>query len=239
YTQKRGKLELASGGTLILDEIGDMPLSLQSKLLRAIQEQEFYRLGGSVPIKVNLRIISLTNKNLFKLIKGNQFRDDLYYRIVHRSFKIPPLGERKEDITELINYYTEKFIKVENKYIGGYSVKAYEALMKYNWPGNIRQLENEINSIVFLLDEGEMVNFKMLSEEIQEFYINEAPSELKITSEEKIYKSNSHNKPQKKDIIELLKRNNWNKSRTAKELNMTYQGLHKKMKKMAIVNPEQ
>lgn len=227
YGQKKGKLEIASGSTLILDEIGDMPLNLQSKLLRALQENEFYRLGGNNPIKVNLRIISTTNKNLKNLIAEKHFREDLYYRLVHRTLTIPPLRERPDDISILINHFTTSFCQQYKKSINGYSVKAFEALQNYTWKGNVRQLKNEINSIINLTDSGEMITFDILSEEIK--YDDELKSPtIQILKPEQ----------SEKDIIYgLLKKNNWNKSVTARALNMTYQGLHKKMKRLDIIIP--
>ena len=231
YNQKKGKLELASGGTLVLDEIGDMPLNLQAKLLRALQELEFYRLGGSTPIKVNLRIISLTHQNLEELIKEKKFREDLYYRLVHRTITIPPLRERKEDIPPLINYFTNKFCRQRNRSISGYSVKAFEALVNFDWYGNIRELENEINSVVNLTDDGERVDFDILSEKIKKNY----NSAKKPSPHPPIQPPQGFNlKPERETIIDVLKKHDWNKSRAAKELNMTYHGLHKKMKKMGI-----
>jgi Nif-specific regulatory protein len=231
YNQKKGKLELASGGTLVLDEIGDMPLNLQAKLLRALQELEFYRLGGSTPIKVNLRIISLTHQNLEELIKEKKFREDLYYRLVHRTITIPPLRERKEDIPPLINYFTNKFCRQRNRSISGYSVKAFEALVNFDWYGNIRELENEINSIVNLTDDGERVDFDILSEKIKKNH----ESTMEPSPHPPSPALQGFNlKPERETIIDVLKKHNWNKSRAAKELNMTYHGLHKKMKKMEI-----
>jgi DNA-binding NtrC family response regulator/pSer/pThr/pTyr-binding forkhead associated (FHA) protein len=231
YNQKKGKLELASGGTLVLDEIGDMPLNLQAKLLRALQELEFYRLGGLTPIKVNLRIISLTHQNLDELIKEKKFREDLYYRLVHRTITIPPLRERKEDIPPLINYFTNKFCRLRNRSISGYSVKAFEALVNFDWYGNIRELENEINSVVNLTDDGERVDFDILSEKIKKNY----NSAKKPSPHPPIQPPQGFNlKPERETIIDVLKKHDWNKSRAAKELNMTYHGLHKKMKKMGI-----
>jgi transcriptional regulator with PAS, ATPase and Fis domain len=232
YTQKKGKLELASQGTLVLDEIGDMPLNLQSKLLRAIQENEFYRLGGSIPIKVDLRIISLTHRNIEDLIKEKKFREDLYYRLVHRTLSIPPLRERKEDIPPLINYFTNKFCRRKDRSIAGYSVKAFEALVNFDWSGNVRHLENEINSIVNLTDDGETVDFDILSEKIKKHYQNKSePQPLDGSVKPPL---GFNRKPERDEIIEILKKNNWNKSKAAKELNMTYHGLHKKMKKLDI-----
>ncbi len=224
---KKGKLELASGGTLILDEIGDMPFNLQAKLLRSLQEFEFYRIGGSVPIKVDLRIISMTNKNLKDMILKNQFREDLYFRLVHRTLIIPPLRARREDISLLINHFTNLFSYEMGKNIGGYTVKAYETLVNYNWPGNVRQLKNEINSIVNLADEGEVVDSNLISQEITSQSFSIFDTEEKG---EKVF----YRKPDKNSILAVLEKNDWNKTKSAKELNMTYRGLHKKMQKLNI-----
>jgi len=216
YSQKKGKLELASGGTLILDEIGDMPFSLQARLLRALQENEFYRLGGTIPIKVNLRIISLTNKNIKELINEGKFREDLYYRLVHHVVHIPPLRERKEDISLLINHFSREFSNRFNRSIKGYSIKALKSLLNYFWPGNVRQLINEVNRLITLTDDGEIIAHDLISEEIK--YGIEKVSETDR-------------------IILVLEKNLWNKTRTAKELGMTYRGLHKKMQRLKIEKP--
>jgi len=235
YAQKKGKLELASGGTLVLDEIGDMPVNLQSKLLRALQEKEFYRLGGAVPIIVDLRIISITNQDLKQLIEEGKFREDLYFRLVHRTITIPPLRERKEDISVLINYFTNKFCRQNNKTINGYSVKAFEALLHYHWKGNVRQLENEIHSIVNLTDYHETVSYDILSDEIK--YEKKEEIKQKQTDE---FRPVTVDKESEKDyIIKLLEKHDWNKSETARTLGMTYRGLHKKLKKMGIDRPKQ
>jgi len=226
FALKKGKLEIASGGTLVLDEIGDMPYNLQTKLLRALQENEFYRLGGNTPIKVNLRIISITNRNLKDLIEKKEFREDFYYRLVHRSILIPPLRDRKEDIPVLINYFTNRFCKKYNRTISGYTIKAFETLQNYFWRGNIRQLENEIKTIVNLTDDGEMINYDILSNEIKQSENNNINNE----SQTNVF----YQKPDKATIINLLEKHNWNKTKAAKELNMTYRGLHKKLEKLNI-----
>lgn len=230
YTRKKGILELASGGMLVLDEVGDMPLNLQAKLLRALQENEFYRLGGNLPIKVDLRIITLTNQNLKHLIKIGKFREDLYYRLVHRTLTIPPLRERKEDIPELINFFSKKYCELRNKSINGYSVKAFEFFLNHDWKGNVRQLENEIKSIVDLCDDGEMITYDMLSDEVKgiDFDQDQPTMMLRKMDEEE----------EKAFIISLLEKNQWNKSKTARALNMTYRGLHKKLRKWGIVRPD-
>jgi transcriptional regulator with PAS, ATPase and Fis domain len=231
YARKIGKLEIASGGTLVFDEIGDMPLNLQSKLLRALQEQEFYRLGGSIPIKVDLRIISITNQNLKALIKQKQFRQDLYYRLVHHTIDIPPLRERKEDISVLINYFTNKFCRQNNKTVNGYSLKAFRVLQDYNWPGNVRQMENEINRIVNLTEHGEIINYDILSDDITH-------PEME-SGDTVIFPSYQLNSEAEKDfLLSLLEKYNWNKSKVARSLKMTYQGLHKKTKRLGLEKPK-
>jgi transcriptional regulator with GAF, ATPase, and Fis domain len=237
YAQKKGKLEIASGGTLVLDEIGDMPLNLQAKLLRAIQEKEFYSLGGAEPINVDLRIISITNRDLKQMIADGKFREDLYYRLVHRILTIPPLRERKEDISALINFFTLKFCREAGKKIGGYSVKAFEALQDYCWKGNVRQLENEIRSIVNLTDNGETVGYDILSEEVRENagVVEKKPGEKKTApGPVEVYPRLMSPEEEKAFIIKLLEKNRWNKTHTARDLNMTYRGLHKKMQRMGI-----
>jgi transcriptional regulator with GAF, ATPase, and Fis domain len=233
YMQKNGKLEIASAGTLVLDEIGDMPINLQAKLLRALQEKEFYRLGGTTPITVDLRIISITNRDLKQLINEGKFREDLYYRLVHRTITIPPLRERKEDISALINFFTLKFCQQADKKISGYSVKAFEALQEYHWQGNVRQLENEIRSIVNLTDDGETVRYDILSEEIKE---NPGAEDItkKKTREIEVLPRMIKPEEEKAFVIKVLEKNNWNKTHAARELNMTYRGLHKKMQRMGI-----
>jgi transcriptional regulator with GAF, ATPase, and Fis domain len=231
YTRQKGKLELASGGTLVLDEIGDMSLNLQSKLLRALQEHEFYRLGGSTPIKVDLRIISLTNRDIHLLIREKKIREDLYYRLAHHIISIPSLRERKEDITALINHFSSKFSRRLRKTIRGFSMKAFETMQAYHWPGNVRQLENEINRLVNLCDDNEMIGYELISDAVMEDKIvpvslsgTEAPVES--PTDERAH------------IISRLEQNDWNKSKTARQLKMTYQGLHKKMKRLGITRSE-
>jgi two-component system response regulator AtoC len=229
YNRKKGILELVSGGILVLDEVGDMPLNLQAKLLRALQENEFYRLGGNQPIKVDLRIIALTNQNLKHLIKIGKFREDLYYRLVHRTLTIPPLRERREDIPELINFFSRKCCALRNKSINGCSVKAFEFLLNHDWKGNVRQLENEIKSLVDLCDDGEMITYDMLSDEVKgiDFDQDQPTLMLRKMDEEE----------EKAFIISLLEKNQWNKSQTARALGMTYRGLHKKLCKWGISRP--
>ena len=152
YKDKPGKIEMAEGGTLFLDEIGDMPLYLQSKLLHLIQEKEFERIGDVKTRKANVRIIAATNKNLKELVYEGKFREDLYYRLKVIYLYVPPLRERKEDIPLLINYFINKFSKEYKRKIKGVSPSAMKILLDYDYPGNIRELENIIERAVIVCD---------------------------------------------------------------------------------------
>jgi len=160
-TDKKGLFTLADGGTLFLDEIAEMPYHLQAKLLRILQEKEFFPLGATKPIKVDVRIISATNQNIEELIKNNKFREDLYYRLSTIPIKIPPLRERKNDILPIAEEILKNSIKefqIEEKIL---SKEAKEALLEYNWPGNIRELINVIKRAV-ILSEGKEIKEKDL-----------------------------------------------------------------------------
>jgi nitrogen regulation protein NR(I) len=141
-SRRIGKLEQCQGGTIFLDEIGDMSLSTQAKLLRVLQEKSFERLGGMETIKVDIRLIVATNKNLEEAIPNGKFREDLYYRLNVVTLTIPPLRERKEDIPELVSYFLKKFNRELKKGIVGITPSAMEKITSYGWPGNVRQLEN-------------------------------------------------------------------------------------------------
>ena len=149
-----GRFERADGGTLFLDEIGDLPLSAQAKLLRVLQEHEIERLGDSKPRKVDVRVVAATNADLAKRVKEGRFRLDLYYRLNAYQIHIPPLRERKEDISPLAKAFVEKYAAIHGKKLRGFTDKAKRALLSYNWPGNIRELQNVIERAVILAPHG-------------------------------------------------------------------------------------
>lgn len=161
-----GKFELANNSTLFLDEIGDMPLHVQKKLLRVIQEKKIERLGGKKSIPINVRIICATNRNLEKMIEEKLFRKDLYYRINVIPIKIPPLRERKEDISNFIDYFIKYYNKKFKKNILGVEKEAKEILINYKWPGNVRELKNMIEYLENILDKG-FIGEKDLSVQIK------------------------------------------------------------------------
>jgi len=148
--QKKGKLEVAEGGTVFLDEIGELAPLLQAKLLRVLQEREFERVGGTRTIKLDLRLITATNRDLDEEVKRGRFREDLYYRLNVVSLRMPPLRERREDIPLLASYFASKYSKRANRPVLGISTEARQCLANYDWPGNVRELENAIERAVVL-----------------------------------------------------------------------------------------
>lgn len=148
--QYKGRFERAHGGTLFIDEVGDIPLSVQVKLLRAIQEHEFERVGGTETIHVDVRIVAATNRDLEKMIQQGEFREDLYYRLNVVTIEIPPLRQRRQDIPLLVEHFIKKFARENAKMTQGVSKEAMDLLMKYDYPGNVRELENIIEQAVVL-----------------------------------------------------------------------------------------
>jgi formate hydrogenlyase transcriptional activator len=148
--RKTGRFELAHGGTLFLDEVGDIPLELQSKFLRVLEDQEFERLGSAKTLRVNVRMVAATNRDLGTMVSEKRFRSDLYYRLNVFPIVSPPLRERQEDIGPLVNYFTQKFARRMNKRIEMISTETISALCRYHWPGNIRELENFVERAVIV-----------------------------------------------------------------------------------------
>lgn len=215
---KKGKILLADGGTLFLDEIGEMPLDLQAKLLRVIQEKEVEPLGSEKPIPVEIRIISATNKNLKEMVKNQQFREDLYYRLNSIEIEIPPLRDRKEDIIELAESILEEVAKKSGKNSKQLSREAITALLNYDYPGNIRELQNII-SRAFVFAPDETIRTEDLPEVFQKLSKNNAGN-LKIM--------------EKEELKRLLKEFKGNKTALARYLGITRTGLWKKLKRLGL-----
>ena len=174
YTRKLGKFEVCNGGTILLDEIADMSPLTQSKVLRILQEQEFERVGGTDTIKVDVRVIVATNKSLVNLIKEGKFRVDLFYRLKVVSIHLPPLRERRTDIPLLIDHFIEMYSRETGKKIDGISKEALDDLKKYPWPGNIRELENNIHTAI-VMSKGEVLlpeHFPVLSEKSEMVHVD-------------------------------------------------------------------
>ncbi|ACN99180.1 sigma-54 dependent transcriptional regulator/response regulator [Sulfurihydrogenibium azorense Az-Fu1] len=220
-----GKIELAGEGTLFLDEIGEMPLFMQAKLLRVLQEKEFYRVGGTSLIKMRCRVISATNRNLEQMVENKEFREDLFYRINVIHLKIPPLRERKEDIPLLVKRFIEKFSKINNKNIYDIDNEALEILMEYDWPGNVRQLENIIERTVVLC-QGEIITSQHLPQRIKE-----KPLVSKINLE----KSLNLYEIEKNIILKVLQEENFNQTKAAQRLGISRKQLRTKMKNFGLL----
>jgi formate hydrogenlyase transcriptional activator len=154
--RKVGRFEIADKGTLFLDEVGDIPLELQPKLLRVLQEQEFERLGGTRSIRTDVRLVAATNRDLSKMVEQGQFRPDLYYRLNVFPIMIPPLRERREDIAILVRYFVDKYAKAMNRRIERIPTSVMDAITRYSWPGNIRELQNFMERAV-ILSEGSIL----------------------------------------------------------------------------------
>jgi transcriptional regulator with GAF, ATPase, and Fis domain len=184
HKQRIGHFESANGGTIFLNEIGDMPLELQPKLLHVLEDQKFYRVGGMVQISTNVRIIAATNKDLLSLVKQGRFREDLYYRINIFPIRIPDLRERAEDIEPLCNYFLTTFCKLYGIPVKKISSEAMALLISYDWPGNVRELENLINRVI-IMSKKETI----LSEDLPDYIVKRpesARAESRATLEETI-----------------------------------------------------
>jgi Nif-specific regulatory protein len=167
FVQQQGRLEVAAGGTVFLDEIGEMPLQLQAKLLRVLQERQMERVGGTQPIKLDIRLIAATNRNLDEEVRAGRFRQDLYYRLNVVTLKTPPLRERRSDIGALAMHFASKFAAQCGRRIGGISPEAEAYLMNYDWPGNIRELENALERAV-VLGSSDIIQLEDLPDSIRE-----------------------------------------------------------------------
>ncbi len=231
---KKGKFELAEGGTLFLDEIGDMPLTLQVKLLRVLQDKKFERVGGSKTIHANVRVITATNKKIFQLVKDGLFREDLYYRINVIQIHMPALRDRPEDIPALCNFFIQRFNRSMNKNITGISDKAIKILEAFTWPGNIRQLENILERACIYSD----TNIIKESNLPDGIIIQTHQNNFKITTNENKQTITNHkdliNESEKMIIIDALRSSSGNKTDTAKLLNISRSTLYQRIKKYNI-----
>lgn len=216
---KKGRFELAHGGTIFLDEIGEINLATQVKLLRVLQERKFERVGGEQTIEVDVRVVAATNKNLEEEVKAGRFREDLYYRLNVVHLEVPPLRERKDDIPLIVDYYLDKFSKENGKEIVGIDNKARSALYKYEWPGNIRQLVNCIESAVVMCS-GNEIKLEDLPPSISDYVAKDSisvPLGISLEEAERII------------IEQNLAVNKGNKSKTAEVLGIERKTLSRKL----------
>lgn len=228
FRDKEGLFEAANGGTVFLDEIGNLPHSLQSKFLRVLQEGELRRIGETKIRGVDFRLISATNVDLEREVKANRFRKDLFFRISVLRIDLKPLRSRPGDIEILIDYFLTKMSNLLNKPCKGISPEAVDVLRSYHWPGNVRELENEIHRLVALSQDGNIIQDSQISARILDYYrsLGRSPtSNLRVQIEDY----------ERQVLREALERYRWNKSEVARHLGITRQGLHKKIKKLGII----
>ena len=241
HKMKQGRFESAHKGTIFLDEIGDMPLELQSKLLQVLEQQEFVRVGGIVNIRVDVRIICATNRNLEQAISSREFRDDLFYRLNEITLFLPPLRDRKEDIPLLITHFLNKYNKLYSKNYAGLNPDTIQRLIAFHWPGNVRQLENMVKQVVVRSDE------QIIAELIAAAAHMTRPEDPRPPSEHLVVPSAVEDEQdsgyslkgrigrkvaseEKRLIAEVLTKTNWNRRKAAEMLDISYRSLLYKIK---------
>ncbi len=222
YENKIGLLEMADKGTVFFDEIGDLDVGLQKKLLRFLQEKEFYRLGGKNKVKVDVRVLAATNRNIEDAVERGEFRADLYYRLNVITINVPPLRERKEDIPMLAEHFLNLFSKKNRKEIKGFDKEVIDIFMTYEWPGNVRELENAIERAVILCPYDTIT-------------IDCLPRKLKNLTE--IHDTEEFNlmEIEKRVILRALNKTSWNQSRAAELLGISRKQLRTKMKNLGLL----
>jgi DNA-binding NtrC family response regulator len=224
--RKLGLIEMAQGGTTFFDEIGDLDFVLQKKLLRFLQEKEIRRISGKDKIKVDVRVLSATNRNIEEALQNDEFRSDLYYRLNVITVRIPPLRERLDDIALLANHYLQHFREKNKKDIREIEPEVLAALKNYDWPGNVRELENVMERAVILCAH-DTINLECL------------PKKMKMLAEEEYKEVKEFNLPEieKRTIIRALDKTSWNQSRAAGLLGISRKQLRTKMKNLALLPP--
>ncbi|MCP4634363.1 MAG: sigma-54-dependent Fis family transcriptional regulator [candidate division Zixibacteria bacterium] len=237
HKTKPGRFEVASKGTMFLDEIGDMPMELQSKLLQVLEQREFVRVGGIQNIKVDVRIVCATNQNLEDAIREGRFRDDLFYRLNEITIKSPPLRERPEDVPLLVDHFLKRYNVLYGKDVKSISFDATKTLMEHNWPGNVRQLENLVKQVVVRNDE------TIIFSSLDSSDVNIAQRRPFETDDqgEKNYSlkkrvAQAIEFEEKALIKEVLNKTNWNRRKAAEMLSISYRSLLYKIKDYAITN---
>ena len=222
---KPGRFEQADGGTVFLDEIGEIPPSAQIKLLRILQSRKFERLGGRETLAVNVRILAATNKNLLQEVKDGRFREDLFYRLNVIPIHLPPLRDRRNDLLLLTRHFLDQFSNVQNKTVKDFSTEVMRRLLDYSWPGNVRELENTIEHAV-VLAKGEQIQ------------VSDLPSSfLNIKTSPVSEKSVSLEETEKQHLLEVLEKCQWNKKKAAQILGIGRSTLYVKLKKYQLMPP--
>jgi two-component system response regulator HydG len=230
YRRKEGRFRQAHGGSLFLDEISEMSLAMQVKLLRVLQEREITRVGGEEVIKVDVRIIAATNKHLLQEIEAGRFREDLYYRLNVVTLNVPPLRERREDIPLLAQHFLEVFSEQNRKQIKGFTPQAMDRLLKYDWPGNVRELMNGVERAVVLS------RSEYLDEEDLPMILRDASFSGEILTKDATLGDMPLDEVEKATVLKTLESAGGNKSEAARRLGITRRTLHKKLKIYGVMS---
>ena len=228
HVQKKGQFEIADRGTLFLDEIGDLNVSMQAKILRALQEKEIMRVGGTRPLKDDVRVIAATNRDLEAMVKEGRFREDLYYRLNIIPIVIPPLRNRRDDIPTLVDFFVSKHSVGSHRPIRGLTASARNLIMSYSWPGNVRQLESAIERAI-LLCEGNEIDVEDLPVEIRQEGTSSAAFNFKLPPE-----GISFEDVERSLITQAMEQTNWNITRAAKLLGLSFRTLQYRLEKFGI-----
>ena len=227
--EKKGLFEIADGGTLFLDELGELPLSLQAKLLRALQEGEIRPIGSTQSKQVNVRIVAATNKNLEAEVNAGRFREDLYYRLKVFPIRVPPLRERRDDVAPLAVFFLQRYTREMGKSVPGFAQETLEIMSAYDFPGNVRELENEVQRLVIQADEGAFLTPELLSPRVRQIEtVLLSAGAAKGSLKEMVDQVERH------ILIEALREHGNNKTAAAKTLGITREGLHKKLKQLGV-----
>jgi DNA-binding NtrC family response regulator len=232
HTQKKGQFEIADRGTLFLDEIGDLNISMQAKILRALQEREIMRVGATRTIKVDVRTIAATNRDLEAMVKDGRFREDLYYRLNIIPITIPPLRNRRDDIPRLVDFFVAKHSASASRQIRGLTAGARNLIMTYSWPGNVRQLESAIERAI-LLCEGNEIEVEDLPVEMRQEGTPAGAFDFKLPPE-----GISFEDVERSLITQAMEQTNWNITRAAKLLGLSFRTLQYRLEKFGLKKTE-
>jgi DNA-binding NtrC family response regulator len=232
HADKKGLFEVADRGTLFLDEIAELDISMQAKLLRALQEREIRRVGGARPIKIDVRVVAATNRDLRAMVADGRFRDDLYYRLNVLSVDVPPLRERKDDIPVLIDFFLKKHTRNTSRLVRGLTPETKRMMLDYGWPGNVRQLESAIERAI-LLCEGDLITVEDMPLEVRQEARPVAEGAFKLPPE-----GISFEDVERDLIMQAMEQTDYNITKSAKLLGLTFRTLQYRLEKFGIKKPE-
>jgi DNA-binding NtrC family response regulator len=232
HAEKKGLFEVADRGTLFLDEIAELDIGMQAKLLRALQEREIRRVGGTRAIKIDVRVVAATNRDLRAMVADGRFRDDLYYRINVLSVDVPPLRERRDDIPVLINYFLKKHTRNTSRLVRGLTPETKKLMTDYSWPGNVRQLESAIERAI-LLCEGDLITVEDLPLEVRQESRPQVEGAFKLPPE-----GISFEDVERDLIMQAMEQSDYNITKAAKLLGLTFRTLQYRLEKFGIKRPD-